>query len=112
MKSTDNIEQKLTALKQHYNVPEAYFEHLQIKKPLPVKTKTFWQDKKVWMAAAFILLLVSLGYKVFNWSHPKPIKPDLSSTNTLTNDDLFSDLSDEDIIDYLADEDWYDQGIQ
>lgn len=112
MKSFDNIEQELTALKQHYKVPESYFENLSVKKTQPVKKTALFGIKKLWLVAAILILLIGLGYKVFNWSHQKTVNTMLSTDQITQNDDLFSDLSDEEIIDYLADEDLFDQDLQ
>lgn len=112
MKQYDNIEQELSALKKHYKVPADYFDNLSVKKILPVKKRTILSVKKIWLAAAILILLISLGYKVFNWSHRKTVKTLLSPDQITQNDDIFSDLSDEEIIDYLADEDLFDQDLQ
>ena len=112
MKPFDNIEHELSALKQHYKVPSDYFENLPVKTPKPVKKTALIGVKKLWLAAAILVLLISLGYKIFNLSHQKTVNTILSTDQVTQNDDLFSDLSDEEIIDYLADEDLFDQDLQ
>ena len=112
MKPFDNIEHELSALKQHYKVPSDYFENLPVKKIQPANKRTLLNTKKLWLAAAILVLLISLGYKIFNLSHQKAVNTILSTDQVTQNDDLFSDLSDEEIIDYLADEDLFDQDLQ
>ncbi len=111
MKQYDNIEQELSALKKHYKVPADYFEDLSVKNEQLVKKRTLLSANRLWLVAAVLILLLSLGYKVFNWSHQKTVKTIQSSDLVTQNNDLFSDLSDEEIIDYLADEDLFDQDL-
>ena len=112
MKQYDNIEQELSTLKKHYKVPANYFENLTVNKVQPVNKRVFLNVKKLWLVAAMMILSISLGYKVFNWSHQKTVKMLQSHDQITQNNDLFSDLTDEEIIDYLADEDLFDQDLQ
>ncbi len=111
MKQYDKIEKELSALKKHYKVPVDYFENLSVKKQ-PIKKHLLLIDKKLWLIAAMLILLIGFGYKIFNLSHSKTVNKMLSTNKVTQNDDLFSDLSDEEIIDYLADEDLFDQDLQ
>ena len=109
MTQHDNIEQQFSELKKHYKVPDNFFENFQVDTGKLNKRRQLGFSKKVWLVAAIIILLVSLGYKVFNWTQ-KSTKNQISAPKQIAqNDDLFNDLTDDEIIDYLVDENVIDQ---
>ena len=105
----DDIEQQLSELKKHYKVPDNYFENFQISPDNLNKTQPESFSKKVWLVAALIILLVSLGYKVVKWTQKSSETPIPAPKQFAQSDDLFNDLTEEEIIDYLIDENVIDQ---
>ena len=104
MKTQNNIEKQFEKLKDAYRVPEGYFEHIQVPKQPRTKLLSMRSIKK-FLVAAVLLLLVSLGYKVWHWQQDNTQLPKKPSTEISNNDVMLDDLSDDDIIDYLSDED-------
>ncbi len=104
MKTHDNIERQLSELKKHYKVPEHYFDNLKVDvNKLSKKQSHIFYNKRFWLAAAVLILMVTFGYKVFDWSQ-KPATPVTPPKQIAQNKDLFEDLTDDEIIDYLIDE--------
>ncbi len=112
MKRSENIENQLSDLKKHYKVPDAYFENLNVPKPKSLVLKPAFKLKKTLLFAAALLLLVSLGYKVFNWRHKNIMKQNIPQNQVSQTDQLFDDLTDDEIIDYLSGEDLWDQDLE
>ena len=105
MKPNDNIEKQLSELKNHYKVPEDYFDNFKVDtSKLSNKRNLIIFNKKIWLAAAVLILLVALSYKIFNWSHQNTMTPVSTPKQVAQNKDMFNDLSDDEIIDYLIDE--------
>jgi len=104
MKTQNNIEEQFEKIKDAYRVPEAYFEQINIPKQKRTKFVNL-RGIKTYLTAAMILLLVTLGYQVWNWQQNNSQLPKKTGTELSKNDKIFDDLSDEEIIDYLSKED-------
>ncbi len=105
MKPDNNIEQQLSELKNHYKVPEHYFDNFQVKtNKLSKKQYHLASYKKIWLAAAVLILLVTLGYKIISWSQKTSMTQVATPKQVAQNKDIFNDLTDDEIIDYLIDE--------
>jgi len=104
MKIQNNIEEEFEKMKDAYRVPKTYFEQIDIPKQKHTKFVNL-RGVKTYVAAAMILLLVTLGYQVWNWQQNKPQLPKKPATEISNNDKIFDDLSDDEIIDYLSDKD-------
>lgn len=110
MKPTDNIEKSFEKLKASYRVPEGYFDQIRVPKQQPAKLIKMYRIKK-YLVAAVLLLLVTLGYKVWHWQQNSRQLPQKQATELTNNQKIFDDLSDDEIIDYLSDEDIIDQSL-
>ena len=104
MKTQNNIEEQFEKIKDAYRVPDGYFEQISIPKQKRTKFVNL-RGIKTYVAAAMILLLVTLGYQVWNWQQNKPQLPQKPEMRISKNDKIFDDLSDDEIIDYLSGED-------
>jgi len=104
MKTQNNIEEQFEKIKDAYRVPEAYFNQIQVPKQPRTKLLSMRSVKK-YLVAAVLLLLVSLGYKVWHWQQNNTQLPQKPRTEISNNDKMLDDLSDDEIIDYLSDED-------
>jgi hypothetical protein len=108
MKNNKDIEKQLTRLKKHYQVPENYFENLKFEPQTKKSQFKIHSFSKKWMIAAGLLVLISLGYRVFLWQQNKNttqnIIPDQTEISSHQTDNL-DDLTDDDIIEYLLDND-------
>jgi hypothetical protein len=114
MKKQTNIEKQLNRLKSGYKMPDNYFESFETK--MLAKTNEMSKKRKIFsiknnlakmMIAASIMLMISVGYYQYqsNLNRNYLVFDTINKQKqTIVQDDLFSDLTDEEIIEYLTDE--------